>query len=194
MKNIILSASVFLLILTSCNSDDDQPQQPVITPSFTFDNQTYSVLPAQGINEQQMDNFITLNDIPYDRSQISIIGMLGFGQTATIAFDVYHREGASIAGTYNIYDDDDSNVGFEDFVTPLDRGCMGWTSLAGSYGISGEGVNANNPEGTVTITVNSTNNYTIHYVGNFRIYNDDFEIERTVPCTMNVTGVVTQQN
>jgi hypothetical protein len=191
MKNLMLISSCLLLFLTGCNSGDNNPPVTPPTASFTFDNQNYSVLPSQGINEMQMNNFVTFNDIPYNRSQISIIGLLGFSQTASIAFDLYYREGTSIAGTYTI--DDEESSSFEDFVAPLDRGCMGWTSMGGVFGMSGEGVNANNPQGTVTITVNSPNNYTIHYVGNFRIY-EDFEVVRTVPCVMDVTGPVVLQN
>jgi len=76
----------------------------------------------------------------------------------------------TIAETYSIYDTDDSTLGFEDFVTPLDRGCIGWTSMGSVFLTSGaNGVNANNPSGTVTVTVNSANNYTIRFAGNFRI-------------------------
>jgi len=194
MKSLLLFSSCLFLLLTSCGGGNDDPVVPVVTPSFTFDNQTYSVLASQGINEQQMNDFVVLNDIPYNRSQISIIGMLGFGQTATIAFDLYYREGTSIAGTYTIYDDDESTDAFEDYVTPLERGCMGWTTLGNSFAFSGTSVNANNPTGTVTVIVNGPNNYTIRYSGNFRVYGDDFTVDRTVPCAMNITGIVTQQN
>lgn len=190
MKNFILISSCLFLFLTSCNSSDDAPPVPPV-PSFSFDSQTYSVLPTEGINEMQLNNFSVFNDIPYNRSQISIIGMVGFSQTASIAFDLYYREGTSIAGTYTIDDNEDGS--FEDFLAPLDRGCMGWTSMGGTFGLSGEGISSNNPQGTVTITVNSPNNYTIHYVGNFRIY-EDFAIVRNVPCLMDVTGTVVQQN
>lgn len=193
MKKLIVLAGL-VLFLTSCSSDNNTTPTPV-NPSFTFDNQTYTLLPGQGINEIQQNGFITFNDIPYNRSSISIIGMLGFAQTSTISFDLYYREGTTLAGTYTIYDTDNDNLGFEDFVSPLNRGCMGWTSMGEAYPIAGgQSVNANNPAGTVTITVNSANNYTIQYNGNFRIYNDDFAVVRTVPCVMNVTGAVTQQN
>ena len=192
MKNLIVFTSSLFLLLAGCSSDDNSTP-PVASPSFTFDNQTYSVLPTSGINEIRQST--TFNDVAYNRSSISVIGMIGFSQTATISFDLFYRQGMSIAGTYTIYDNEDTGTGFEDYITPLDRACMGWTSMGAVFLTSGtEPLNANNPVGTVTITVNSPNNYKIHYVGNYRIYDDNFVVVRNVPCTMDITGTVVFQN
>jgi len=78
VKNIILSATVFLFVLMGCSNSDDNPTAPVVMPSFTFDNQNYSVLPSQGINELKQIDVFTFNGTPYTRSSITIIGMIGF--------------------------------------------------------------------------------------------------------------------
>jgi len=193
MKKALLCASGMFLFLLGCSSSDDAAPAPVVTPSFTFDNQTYSVIPSSGINELRQQT--TFNDVVYDRSSITVVGMIGFAQTATMSFDLYYRHGESIAGTYPIYDSETSDAGFDDYITPLSRACLGWTSLGNVFMTSGaDPVNANNPHGTVTVTANSPTNYTIHFVGDFKIYDDNFEVVRNVPCSMNVTGPVVVHN
>lgn len=188
-KNIIIIAGLFLFI-TSCSNDDSTDAPPPTSPSFSLDNSVFSLLPAQGITEIKSDAVFTINNVTYNRSTISIIGLNGFTTTATISFDLYYKNGMSVAGTYSIFDED-SSANFEDFISPLDRACMGWTSLGVIFPFSGANqVSCNNPTGTVKIIANSSTNYTIQYTGNFRIYNSDFVITRNVPSTINITGNV----
>jgi hypothetical protein len=188
MKKIILFVPVFLLFLTGCSSDD-APTPPPVTQSFTFDNTNYSVLGSQGITEIKFNDILTTEGgVHYDRSTLSISGMNGFISISTISLDLYYKTGTSIAGTYTIDDDEDS--AFEDFLSPLDRACMGWTTSAGSFGTGGsEGVQSHNPSGTIKVIVNSTANYTIQYTGDFKVY-DGFDIIRNAPAVVNVTGPV----
>lgn len=187
MKKTILFVPLFLLLLTGCGSDD-APIPPVVTQSFTFDNTNYSVLASQGIHEIKMNDVITTDGgVHYDRSTLTISGMYGFTTVSSISFDLYYKMGQSIAGTYTIDDDEDS--GFEDFISPLDRACMGWTTSAGSFSSGSEGVQSHNPSGTIKVIANSPTNYTIQYNGNFKVY-DGFDFIRNAAVTMNVTGPV----
>jgi len=191
MKKLLLLAAGMFLTLTSCGGDDDPAYVPPTTQSFSFDDGSYNLLAFQGITEIKQENVLTANGNVYDRSAITIIGMLGFTETATVSFDLYYRDGQSIAGTYTIFDDIDGEDAFDDFISPLQRGCLGWTSMGVIFNTSGgDPVQANNPGGTVTIVANSANNYTIQYNGNYKLYNDGFDFVRNVPCSINVTGEV----
>lgn len=195
MKKLsFLIVPMFVLFL-SCSSDDDQPQtQPVVTQSFKLDNNTFSLLSANGIVELRDQNGTTVDGITYKRSTVTLHGMLGFSKMANITFDLYYKESESIAGTYMIHDDNDSPENFEGFLDTNGRGCMGWTSMGVIFSMNGSGdIDSNNPTGTVKIIANSPNNYTVQYNGNFRLYDDSFNFVRNVPSITNVTGNVTLQ-
>lgn len=189
----VLCAMAISLSLTfsSCNSDDDPPYVAPTTQSFSFDEGSYNLIGFQSITEIKQENVITADGNSYDRSAITIIGMLGFTETATVSFDLYYRDGQSIAGTYTIFEDVDGGEAFDEFISPLQRGCLGWTSMGTIFNTSGgDPVQANNPSGTVTIVADSANNYTIQYTGNYKLYDDALDFVRNVPCSVNVTGDV----
>jgi hypothetical protein len=189
-KNILFAICGLLLILTGCSGSDDAPTPP-ITQSFTFDNSTYSLLGTQGIVEAKMEHVFDIDGVFYNRSSISVIGLIGFSKTATVSFDLYYKDGMSVGGTYTIYQEDDSMTSFEDFMSPLDRACMGWTTAGYAVNMSNStDFSANNPSGTVKVIVNSPTNYTLQYSGNFRVYDDGFTFVRNAPTTVNVTGTV----
>ncbi|HMJ45719.1 MAG TPA: membrane lipoprotein lipid attachment site-containing protein, partial [Ferruginibacter sp.] len=122
MKNILF-AICGLLLLTGCNNTDDAPTPPA-TQSFNFDNNTYSLLGSQGITEARMQHVFDIDGVFYNRSNISLIGLIGFSRTATVSFDLYYKDGMSVGGTYTIYQEEDDNmVDFQDYLTPLDRAC-----------------------------------------------------------------------
>ena len=190
MKKLFLLAALF--VFASCSNDDDNPAYvPPTAQSFPLDDGNYSLLAFQSITEVKLENALTSGVNSYDRSTITIIGMYGFTETATISFDLYYKNGQSVAGTYPIFDDVEGDF-FEEFIGPLQRGCLGWTTLGVVFeGNSGaEPFRSNNPSGTVTITANSANNYTIQYNGNFKLYDNTLDFVRNVPCSVNVTGDV----
>ncbi len=183
---------ILLLILTACGgSDDDNNTPPVVPQSFSYDGQTYNLLGTQGITEIRLTNVFDIGGTMYDRSTISVIGLQGFTRTGTVSFDLYYKHGMSVAGTYNIFTESDSETDFAEFLSPLDRGCMGWISMASSFNnASGVDVSSNNPSGTVKIIANSPTNYTIQFNGNFKVYEDGFTFVRNAPAVVNVTGNV----
>lgn len=189
MKKILLITACLALVLTSCTRDNATPPPPP-GPTFTLDSQTFMLLAAQGITEYKTPTPYPISGINYLRSTISVTGLLGFSKSGTVSFDLYHREGTSVAGTYTIYDAD-STPGFQDFLAPLERGCMGWTSVGVIINLANNAyASSNNPLGTVTIIVNTPTNYTVQYTGNFREYDTNFNIVRTVPASVNVTAPV----
>lgn len=190
MKQFFVLVPILFLLLTSCGSDDENEVPVTTNQTFNLDNHTFSLLGNQGINELVMTNVYTINNISYNRSTLTLTGMNGFTESAIVSFDLYYKAGMSIAGTYTIYADEDESF-FDDFLAPLDRGCLGWLTSGVIFPFAtGQQIRSNNPTGTVKIIVNSPTNYTIQYTGNFRIYNDDFTVNRNVPSVINCTGNV----
>jgi hypothetical protein len=190
MKNFFKPFTIFcaaLVLLTSCSSSDDN----ATSSEFKIDNQSYTLLPTQGIVEQKMNNMIMEQGQTFDRSTITLSGTSGTN-VATVSFDLYYKDGLPVEGTYSIaetLDDNDADF-FDDFVTNQ-KLCLGWTSMCAVFqGGSSIAINANNPVGTVTVTKNSTANYTIQYNGNFKKYNSSFQVIGTVPVVINVTSNV----
>lgn len=192
-KLFLWIAASFLLISTGCGSDDDNSTHvPQSAPqTFSFDNNNYSLLAFQGITEAKMVGTYTFNGIAYTRSQVTLIGMIGFTTTATVSFDLYYKSDQTIAGTYPIYDAIDGEENYEEYMQGRDRSCEGWTSAGVVFqNMGGDQLHSNNPGGNITVTVNSANNYTIQYNGNFKLYDDGFTFVRNVPASVNVTGDV----
>jgi len=190
MKNFFKPFTIFcaaLVLLTSCSSSDDN----ATSSEFKIDNQSYTLLPTQGIVEQKMNNMITEQGQTFDRSTITLSGTSGTN-IGTVSFDLYYKDGLPVEGTYSIaetFDDNDTDF-FDDLVTNQ-KLCLGWTSMCAVFqGGSSIAINANNPVGTVTVTKNSTANYTIQYNGNFKKYNSSFQVIGTVPVVINVTSNV----
>jgi len=191
MKNFFKPVSIFcaaLVLLTSCSSEEDNA---TTSSDFSIDNQSYTLLPSQGIIEQKMNNMITEQGQTFDRSTITISGTSGTN-IGTVSFDLYYKDGLPVEGTYSIaetLDDNDADF-FYDLVT-TQKLCLGWTSMCAVFqGGSSVSVNANNPIGTVTVIKNSAANYTIQYNGNFRKYNSSFQVVGTVPVVVNITSNV----
>lgn len=190
MKNFFKPFTIFcaaLVLLTSCSSSDDN----ATSSEFKIDNQSYTLLPTQGIVEQKMNNMITQQGQTFDRSTITLSGTSGTN-VATVSFDLYYKDGLPVEGTYSIAETlDDNDADFFDDLVTNQKLCLGWTSMCAVFqGGSSIAINANNPVGTVTVTKNSTANYTIQYNGNFKKYNSSFQVIGTVPVVINVTSNV----
>lgn len=190
MKNFFKPFTIFcaaLVLLTSCSSSDDN----ATSSEFKIDNQSYTLLPTQGVVEQKMNNMITQQGQTFDRSTITLSGTSGTN-VATVSFDLYYKDGLPVEGTYSIAETlDDNDADFFDDLVTNQKLCLGWTSMCAVFqGGSSIAINANNPVGTVTVTKNSTANYTIQYNGNFKKYNSSFQVIGTVPVVINVTSNV----
>jgi hypothetical protein len=190
MKNFFKPFTIFcaaLVLLTSCSSSDDS----ATSSEFKIDNQSYTLLPTQGIVEQKMNNMITQQGQTFDRSTITLSGTSGTN-VATVSFDLYYKDGLPVEGTYSIAETlDDNDADFFDDLVTNQKLCLGWTSMCAVFqGGSSIAINANNPVGTVTVTKNSTANYTIQYNGNFKKYNSSFQVIGTVPVVINVASNV----
>ncbi len=188
MKNYFKIIALFLvgsLSLTSCSSSDDS----AASNQFQVDGQSYEVLPSNGLVELKMDNIYTDQGQSFDRSTVSLVGVNGT-TVASVAFDLFYKDGLPVEGTYSIAETlDDYSPDFYDQLLTDEKLCLGWTSLcAVNQGGSTLLINANNPIGTVTVTNNGNNNFTIQYNGNFRKYNSNFEVIGTVPVVINITS------
>ena len=188
MKNYFKIIALFLvgsLSLTSCSSSDDS----AASNQFQVDGQSYEVLPSNGLVELKMDNVYTDQGQSFDRSTVSLVGVNGT-TVASVAFDLFYKDGLPVEGTYSIAETlDDYSPDFYDQLLTDEKLCLGWTSLCAVYqGGSTLLINANNPIGTVTVTNNGNNNFTIQYNGNFRKYNSNFEVIGTVPVVINITS------
>jgi len=194
MKNFFKPFTIFcaaLVLLTSCSSSDDN----ATSSEFKIDNQSYTLLPTQGVVEQKMNNMITQQGQTFDRSTITLSGTSGTN-IATVSFDLYYKDGLPVEGTYSIAETlDDNDADFFDDLVTNQKLCLGWTSSCAVFqGGSSIAINANNPLGTVKVTKNSTTNYTIQYNGNFRKYNSSFQVTGTVPVVINITSDVLIQS
>lgn len=192
MKKVLILLTA--IVLMGCSSDDDNSNSS--GSSFNFDGDVYQLIEGMGMVEIFMPEVVEANGETYDRSSITITGMQGTTSTATISFDLYYKTGTSIAGTYNIYDsEDDGGQNFEDFLEGQNRGCMGWTSAAAVFSMSGSDIiTGNNPTGSVQVIVNSPTNYTLKYNGNFRLYDFELNFVRNMPANINVSSNVIIQD
>lgn len=195
MKKVL--KSLFLLssfILLSCSSNDDETSTVVNTNQFKVDGQFYSLLPVSSVVDLRMNDMNIENNI-YDRSSITINGLNG-SNIAVATFDLYYKDGLPLTGTYNIDDTLNSDSDFYENLHLSQKLCLGWTSMCNvtQAGNSSSLINANNPTGTVTVTNNGNNNYTIKYDGYYKKYNNDFQIIGTIPVKIDITTNVLVQN
>ena len=100
-----------------------------------------------------------------------------------------------MAGTYNIDQTLDDEPDFFENLLVAQKLCLGWTSMCAvtQAGSSSFLINANNPTGTVKVVNNGNNNYTIQYNGNYKKYNNNFQVIGTVPVVINITTDVVVQ-
>jgi hypothetical protein len=193
MKKLILLFTAIAMV--GCSNDDDSSDTSAGT-SFSLDGDQYQLLDEAGMSEIVMADAYEVDGVSYDRSTITVTGLNGMTTTGSVSFDLYYKTGTSVAGTYTIYNpENEDSVGEEFFLTGQDRVCMGWTSMASIFTFDG-GIdmnNANNPEGTVEVIVNSATNYTLKYNGNFRVYENGFDFVGNMPADINVVSDVTTE-
>ncbi|WP_026711440.1 hypothetical protein [Flavobacterium filum] len=187
MKKLILSSLAIIAMFTalSCSSDSDSSSS---SSTFKIDGVSYSLPPAQGIVNIVSPNAYELDGNIYNRNTFIINGIKGMTDVATVTFDLFVKNGESVAGTYQISTDQD-----EDTFTSIDnilasdvRVCIGWTSLVAVTNLTSETITSGNaPTGTVQIISNGGNNYTIKFTGNFK------KLDQTnISANINLTGAV----
>ena len=193
MKKILKTTLVLFLstfLFQSCSSSDDKNSA---NNQVSIDGESYSV-PSGSVIELKMDN-MTYDSQLFDRSSIVITGIKG-SRIATVSFDLFYFDGLPIEGTYTINNvlDDDYEF-YQDFFSNQ-KLCAGWTSACNVTQADDTFlINANNPVGTVTVTNNGNNNYTIQYNGNYKVYDDDFNEIDAVPVVLDITtNVIVQSN
>lgn len=188
MKKLMLSslAMLTLLITFSCSEDGDSNNSPT---TFSVNGDNYTLLSSQGIVNVVSPNAYELDGNSYNRNTIVINGTKGLTDVATVTFDLFVKNGESLAGVYQISTDQD-----EDTFTSIDnilgsdvRVCIGWTSLIATTKIATQEIESGNaPTGTVQIISNGGNIYTIKFNGNFKNINQTTNI----PVNMDITGTV----
>ena len=199
MKKITLITLLLVsIIFAGCSPGASSTTAPVVQ-TFTIDGKTFNVIQqADAITELRKTNLM-IGNVSYTRSSVSLVGLYGKSETGTISFDLYYKTGQTIAGTYTIHDQEAVNApSFDVFLSPLQRGCSGWTTSTGISAVGGTGflVSANNPKNaSVVITANTATNYTIYFTGNFGERNvSNGAFIRNVPVFVNVTGDVMVQS
>lgn len=188
MKKLMLSslAMLTLLITLSCSGDSDSNNSPT---TFSVNGENYTLLSSQGIVNVVSPNAYELDGNSYNRNSIVINGTKGLTDVASVTFDLFVKNGESLAGVYQISTDQD-----EDTFTSIDnilgsnvRVCIGWTSLIATTKIATQEIESGNaPTGTVQIISNGGNIYTIKFNGNFKNINQTSNI----PVNMDITGTV----
>lgn len=188
MKKLMLSglAMLTLLITLSCSGDSDSNNSPT---TFSVNGDNYTLLSSQGIVNVVSPNAYELDGNSYNRNTIVINGTKGLTDVASVTFDLFVKNGESLAGVYQISTDQD-----EDTFTSIDnilgsnvRVCIGWTSLIATTKIATQEIESGNaPTGTVQIISNGGNIYTIKFNGNFKNINQTSNI----PVNMDITGTV----
>lgn len=188
MKKLMLSslAMLTLLITLSCSGDSDSNNSPT---TFSVNGENYTLLSSQGIVNVVSPNAYELDGNSYNRNTIVINGTKGLTDVASVTFDLFVKNGESLAGVYQISTDQD-----EDTFTSIDnilgsnvRVCIGWTSLIATTKIATQEIESGNaPTGTVQIISNGGNIYTIKFNGNFKNINQTSNI----PVNMDITGTV----
>ncbi len=188
MKKLMLSslAMLTLLVTLSCSGDSDSNNSPT---TFSVNGENYTLLSSEGIVNLVSPNAYELDGNSYNRNTFVINGTKGLTDVATVTFDLFVKNGESIAGVYQISTDQD-----EDTFTSIDnilgsdvRVCIGWTSLIATTKIATQEIESGNaPTGTVQIISNGGNIYTIKFNGNFKNINQTSNI----PVNMDITGTV----
>ena len=199
MKKLLVIAFGLFLTLAGCSSSGSSaPVAPVVPAQSTFmiDGKTF-IVAAQPTAIRDLKGPITINNTPYIRSTLLIVGLNGSTEVGQISFDVYYKVGQNFGGTYQFYNALSPNTTpFYDTLLTTNSGCFSWMTSA-SINVMGSTTPAplfNNPIGSVTLTPNSPTNYSIAYSGNFRSYNTtNLAFIRNVPVSINLTGDVTVQ-
>ncbi|MBN8567574.1 MAG: hypothetical protein J0M25_12675 [Flavobacteriales bacterium] len=115
MKKLMLSClAIFaLLISLSCSGDSDSNNSPI---TFSVNGDNYTLVPSQGIVNVVSPNAYELEGNSYNRNTFIINGTKGLTDVATVTFDLFVKNGESIAGIYQISTDQD-----EDTFTSIDN-------------------------------------------------------------------------
>ena len=186
MKLVLKSVLVafFATLLFSCSSDSASSG----SASFKVNNETFNLMPSSSIILLNQD----LSTQGMKRTSITVTGMQGTTKIATVSFDLFRKPNESLSGTYSIYDvDNASSDDIETYVQNNTRACLGWTSSATiSVNSTQSAFSANNPDPAATITVvdHGNNSISVTFNGNYRLYDDNFNVSGTMPVQMNITG------
>lgn len=188
-KNFTLGFFLMALFtIISCDNDDDSNN----SASFKVDGVTYRLPPMEGINRLQMLNALEIDGNIYNRNTLIITGLNGLSSAAVVTFDLFLKQGQSLAGDYQIStdQDEDNPTEMENILSTQDRACLGWTSLISTTNLNSQAtVSGNAPTGMIKVISNGGNNYTIQYSGNFKKIDEVTNIS----VEMNLTGVVSNQ-
>lgn len=188
MKKLMLSslAMLTLLVTLSCSGDSDSKNSPT---TFSVNGENYTLLSSEGIVNLVSPNAYELDGNSYNRNTFVINGTKGLTDVATVTFDLFVKNGESIAGVYQISTDQDENTftSIDNILGSNVRVCIGWTSLIATTKIATQEIESGNaPTGTVQIISNGGNIYTIKFNGNFKNINQTSNI----PVNMDITGTV----
>ncbi|MFY7742918.1 MAG: hypothetical protein ACOVQR_09735 [Flavobacterium sp.] len=188
MKKLMLSslAMLTLLVTLSCSGDSDSNNSPT---TFSVNGENYTLLSSEGIVNLVSPNAYELDGNSYNRNTFVINGTKGLTDVATVTFDLFVKNGESIAGVYQISTDQDENTftSIDNILGSDVRVCIGWTSLIATTKIATQEIESGNaPTGTVQIISNGGNIYTIKFNGNFKNINQTSNI----PVNMDITGTV----
>lgn len=188
MKKLMLSslAMLTLLITLSCSGDSDSNNSPT---TFSVNGENYTLLSSQGIVNVVSPNAYELDGNSYNRNTIVINGTKGLTDVASVTFDLFVKNGESLAGVYQISTDqnEDTFTSIDNILGSNVRVCIGWTSLIATTKIATQEIESGNaPTGTVQIISNGGNIYTIKFNGNFKNINQTSNI----PVNMDISGTV----
>jgi hypothetical protein len=191
MKKLLKLTFLFgvsMILFQSCTSSSNDPIQAA-NNQFTIDGQAYPLSPTNPVTEIKMNN-LSANNFVYDRSTITVIGVVGT-KIANVSFDLYYKDGLPVEGTYSIDTAINNNSSFITNLVAAQKLCSGWTSACSviQVGSTLPLINANNPGGTVKVINNGNSNYTIQFNGNFKKYTNFVETG-TVPVVVDITSNV----
>ncbi len=189
ISKLFITSIVFFAFL-SCSSDDDSSSSS--GTSFSINSETFNMIEGSGLIRIDMDNIWGEN---IDRTSFTVNGINGQTRVGSVAFDLYRNDTETVAGTYAIMDSPDADQNVIDYLQTHDRVCVGWTSMATIFSGTNLELSCNNPMASETITVvdNGNNSYSIMYNGNFRVYDDNFDVVESIPVSVDISATAVTQ-